>query len=356
MTLRTAAARSDGCLSPRRGRGVGSRARSGPGRRRAPQPVVDRASKPRLGHRRDSDPPRPDRPAYPPRARHRKGKPPRLDRSPSAESVRRAPCDGPNPIQTSPGSGCVAPNRTERPRCVVRGKLPRRADRPRLGTPSASAKSSLDRLGRQSAGAQQHCGRAGSATKPDDRRFHPDRAGPAVQNRRDAPVQSLQHMRGPRRADPTRGVGRWCGNRAAKGRQHRLCHRMRRNPHRRPSAAPPSPGPTTPPPREPAAPASAAPARTPRPAVRRAGRTRASRRAAARSGTCTISGLKRGRPLAAKDARPPPGQTVHPRPARRPSRSETRRAAPRASSAAARAVPCGRGQNAFGRFHGMTQR
>ena len=108
-------------------------------------------------------------------------------------------------------SGCVRGRRV----CMMRGQ--------------GFAQGRGDRLGRDAAGTQQ---RRATVLPADDRRFHADRAGTAIQYRGDAPVEApvrVQHMICGGRADPPRGIRRRCGQRRAGCAQQRLRHGMGRN-------------------------------------------------------------------------------------------------------------------------------
>jgi hypothetical protein len=71
----------------------------------------------------------------------------------------------------------------------------------------------FQRLYRHPAGAQQ----GGRAVKAEDGGFHPHRAGPAIDHRRDAARQPGQNMRGARGRHFARRIGRRRGQRPAEG-------------------------------------------------------------------------------------------------------------------------------------------
>jgi hypothetical protein len=60
----------------------------------------------------------------------------------------------------------------------------------------------------------------------DNRRFHADPAGTAIDHGRDTPSEIRHDMAGAGRADPARAVGRGCDDRAGDGPQQRLSHRV----------------------------------------------------------------------------------------------------------------------------------
>ena len=110
----------------------------------------------------------------------------------------------------------------------MRGKLTGGADFPRFGQQQRQAQNSLQRLDRDTAGAQQ----PGRAVQPENCRFHAHRAGAAIDHGIDPSAQPFQHMRGARGADAARRVGRRRGQRPAKGAQQGLGHGMGRDAQR----------------------------------------------------------------------------------------------------------------------------
>ena len=275
-------------------------------RGRAPQPIVDRLAQPlvRYWHRPQSS--SPWRPAS---AALRKSRRAASARSPARLRLRSRP-----PHRRSGGSvGAEGQQRLSRPhlagiepharrRRVVRRQHPgcRRRVRVAAGSAKRRAQHGFDR--RRAECRRRAAAPARPPPNPTMVEFQSDRCRPGVENHAHAFAEVVDHMGGVGRADVARAVGARAQRparrmpRAARcatgcaGHAQRDACRARRSPGRRCRRVRPLRH----------APASAAPARNARRAASPRRRRRRSRGPPPASATCTISGLKRGRPLARK--------------------------------------------------------